>query len=617
MNQRKQKTLAEWLNENEKQERKNLLVYEMTRPKIRPEFLAELAKNFKLEGELKSEKDMFFLAQERQATVLYKETGAFWYVDFSKLGSPAYRPKLPDEKKALTIANEFLKKNDLLPEFAKLDSIHVSNFEQIEGKRRKKRTVRPNNMCVQYRCSFNQLDTYGPGAKIKVFIGNNGEIIGLFHALPMVNNSNELITVSGKELKTVLSNKLRIPLDKITVSDVKLAYHAESCIQGKRFMQPVYIFDLITKTKSKRLRKAEPVEFEMHPVPATSFAPVVTINESNAPIKIRYGEPLSLTAKVTGGTAPFSFNWESDKEGHLGIEPTINLKKLSVAQRQGRITSHTIKVTVIDKNGMSDSQSVLVTVEDKEGRNVKSAINPMIDIPNDPYVGVEWCNNYDDAPGLANISGTDNSARGFKNLIQGLPNWSSRFDWGNSNAWEQDFKYSSAPGGGDDTNWADNVHFAFFAGHGSSGRFYFNSSVDDHIMIAEDARLGDGILNWLVLHACQTMRSNFEWDVWCDAFRGLHQMFGFHTNTQGSTPPLGSQFAFWLSFRILPWLDAFDMQTAWRLACTECFDSSREYAVIYAGQTGTDTYNDHLPEFGHVSADPTSPTFWVYYKASC
>ena len=122
-------------------------------------------------------------------------------------------------------------------------------------------------------------------------------------------------------------------------------------------------------------------------------------------------------------------------------------------------------------------------------------------------------------------------------------------------------------------------------------------------MRAEDARLGDGILNWLVLHACQTMRSNFEWDVWCDAFKGLHQMFGFPTNTQGSTPPLGSRFAFWLSFRIFPWMDAFDMQTAWQIACSECFDSSREYAVIYAGQTGTDTHNDHLPEYGHVSTD--------------
>jgi hypothetical protein len=235
----------------------------------------------------------------------------------------------------------------------------------------------------------------------------------------------------------------------------------------------------------------------------------------------------------------------------------------------------------------------------------------------DPYFGVEWCNVYHGFPGLADISGTDGSAQGFKNVMATLPGWSSRFDWGNDGAWEQDFKYASAPGGGTDSYWADNVHFAYFAGHGSPGSFWFGSAVDDHEMRAQDSRWGDSILNWIVLHACQTMRSNFGWTVWCDSFKGLHQMFGFHTNTEGSTPPLGSRFAFWMSFRVLPWIDAFDMQTAWKLACNECFDSSVEYAVIYAGQSGTDTYNDHLPGYGFVSPDPTSPSFWAYYRGTC
>ncbi len=137
-------------------------------------------------------------------------------------------------------------------------------------------------------------------------------------------------------------------------------------------------------------------------------------------------------------------------------------------------------------------------------------------------------------------------------------------------------------------------------------------------MRAQDALWGDGHLNWIVLHACQTMRSNFEWDVWCDAFNGLHQMFGFHTNTQGSTPPLGTRFALWSSFRVWPWGDSlFTLREAWRIACQECYDSSREYSMIYAGQSGTDTASDHLAGFGFVSADPTNPNYWVYTKGSC
>src|SRR4030067_173638 len=132
-------------------------------------------------------------------------------------------------------------------------------------------------------------------------------------------------------------------------------------------------------------------------------------------------------------------------------------------------------------------------------------------------------------------------------------------------------------------------------------------------MTREDARWGNGILNWIVLHACETMRANFEWTVWCNAFKGLHMMFGFHTTTEGSTPPLGSRFAFWMTFRLLPWWDGFEMRTAWDIACSECFDSATEFAIIYAGQPGTDSDNDHLPGFGHISSDPSSPQYWVYY----
>lgn len=611
------KTLAEWLKEIDGKDKRELIVYETKKSDVQPEMLSELAKRFGIYGKIQSEEDVHLLSHGKQFLVTYKGTGAFWYADYSKLHQPSYMPKLPTKKDAAQIAEEFLKKNDWLPKNAIFDGVHQAVFERVEGKKREKRTKHPNNLCVQYRCTYDELKTYGPGAKIKVFIGEGGEVMGLFHAMQEPHVYAEFPMLSKDELEDTLQRKLGVSLNKIKIKDVKLVYHTESCVQSKRFVQPVFIFDLITQAKSKRRSKATQVEFEMHPIPATTFSPIVTIKAPSYPIKIQQGEVLSLSPELQGGTPPFNFSWNSNIDGHLGDERELMIKELSIAHREGHITSHTIKVTVTDEHGMQDSHQILVKVEPIEGNHPNNEKVQMPHDPNDPYVGVEWCNIYDDVAGLANISGTDDSAQGFKNRIRSLPNWSSRFDWGNDNAWEQDFKFATAPGGGTDSYWADNVHFAFFAGHGGSGSFWFNSSVDDHEMRAQDARLGDGILNWLVLHACQTMRANFEWDVWCDAFRGLHQMFGFHTNTQGSTPPLGSRFAFWLSFRILPWIDAFDMQTAWELACRECFDSSREYAVIYAGQSGTDTHNDHLPGYGHVSSDPTSPSYWVYYRGTC
>lgn len=594
----------------------SLQVYEIEKTKAKPEMLYNLAERFKIKGKISEKDDEYLMVQKKKVLTLYKNTGAFSFADFAKLHHPDYEAELPSDDEAAEIATEYLKQNDWMPEGAILDGIHKNTFERVDGKEREKRKW-VNSLSVDFRLSIDEMKTYGPGAKIKVFIGHKGEVIGLFRAEPSIQKYAKFLALSKEEIEEILREKLGVPLDRIRITDVKLAYHAESCVLSRRFLQPVYVFEIASKVKSVREKEEMVVECELHPLPATPFSPVVTIKAPSSPIEIKFGEPLALSCEVSGGTPPFKFSWESNIDGHLGDERMLETKRLSVAHRCGRLTSHTIKAKVTDDLGMQDSHVVLVKVHPPEGKMTRQRRKRERDDPDDPYVGVEWCNVYQDVPNLADISGTDDSAQGFKDVIRNLSNWSSRFDWGNDAAWEQDFKFATAPGGGTDSYWADNIHFAFFAGHGGSGRFWFNSAVDDHVMRAQDARWGDGTLNWVVLHACQTMRANFQWDVWCDAFEGLHMMFGFHTNTEGSTPPLGSRFALWMTFEFPPWWYARDMRTAWGMACTECFDSSREYAVIYAGQSGTDTYNDYLPGFGHVSSDPTSPTYWVYYKASC
>lgn len=402
------------------------------------------------------------------------------------------------------------------------------------------------------------------------------------------------------------------------VKDARLVYQVDSFVLGQRIVQPAYIFTLAAAVHGKERAEPVPLEFMTHPIPATKFAPVVTIPQASAAaIEIQQGSVLNLSCTVRGGTRPYTYRWESNIDGPLGGEPNLKTGRLSIAHRDRTIVSHTIQVTVTDARGMQDTHRVRIRVLPKG--EISASTNGSAPVPkvHDPYVGVEWCNLYHGTPGLADISGTAESAQGFKNGIKSLPGWSSRFDWGNDAAWEDDFETASAPGGGYDSFWADNVHFAFFAGHGSSGAFYFGSTMDEHQMSAQDARWGDGLLNWIALHACQTMQNNFVWTVWCDAFKGLHEMFGFHTNTEGSTPPLGSRFAYWASMPTAPGADAVDLRTAWSLACSECFDASVQYAVIYANQAGTDTHNDHLPGFGHVSADPAAPNCWCYYKGTC
>ena len=616
MTEKGEQTLADWLEEVPERAVRNLRIYEAERRETPPEVARQLAKRFDLDGEIESHEDLHLIRQGKRVLVTYRKSGAFLFGDFARLYHPDYEPELPDEDEAREIAVSFLRENEWWPEGAVLAGVERGEFERAEGREREKRSVQANHICVHFRFSLDSIETYGPGAKVKVYVGHGGEVIGLFHAARKLHPYAEFAPLSRGELEEVLSRKLGIPLRGILLRQAMLAYMAESPVLDSRFVQPVYVFSLAAPVRNTRDGRTTVLEFETHPIPATGFAPNVVIDGPRGPRDVGQGDTLSLSCSVVGGKGPFKYTWESNVDGLLGDERALRLPKLSIAHRERRLTSHTVKVTVTDAHGNRDSHQICVKVHPEEGAPELASETPSTERdPGDPYVGVEWCNLYHGS--APDISGTDGSAQGFKNAMQALPNWSSRFDYGNDWAWEQDFKFATAPGGGTDTYYADNVDFAWFAGHGSSGSFWFGSTIDDHEMRAADARWGDGVLNWIVLHACQTMRNNFAWTVWCDAFEGLHQMFGFHTNTEGSNPSLGARFAFWASFRILPWMDAFDLQTAWEIACSECFDSGRQYAVIYAGQTGTDTHNDHLPGYGHVSADPTSPYIWSYYKGTC
>lgn len=609
---------SESVRYTESAKRESLAVYQIAEPVFNASQHAKISKGLQIRAKVQEKEALRVCAEKNRMLTYYDKSGALWYGDFDKLHNPEHTAKVPSVREAPKIASSFLSKFGLLVKDRKVEKVSDGIFESVQGKEREKKQW-INHRCVDFRQTIDGIPTHGPGARTKVFIGNNGQVVGFFHAPAELKKYAEFPLRSEEQMTAILEAKLGISPRKVTLKQKKLAYYAESITDFTRFLQPVYAYTFSAESKTNEGRPVT-VEFEPHPLPATSFAPVVIIDKQRR--EVNAGADVSLSCRIDGGTPPYRINWESAVQGGLGNEQKITIKQIAAVKRGETVLPHTITVTVIDANGMKDKHQIAVNVVPSAKGNIAQLDVPAAEVKDwgggsTNYVGVEWCNIYNGAPGLGDISGTDDSAKGFLNTIKALPGWAKRFEWGNNAAWEQDFKYAAAPGGGTDTNWADNVHFAFFAGHGSSGAFYFGSTVDDHTMEAQHAEWGDGMLNWIVLHACQTMRSNFEWDVWCDSFKGLHEMFGFHTNTEGSTPPLGSRFAFWSSFNIPIFFPAMDLRTAWKTACMECYGADREYSVIYAGQSGTDTHNDHLPGYGHVSADPTSPNFWAYYKGTC
>ncbi len=87
-----------------------------------------------------------------------------------------------------------------------------------------------------------------------------------------------------------------------------------------------------------------------------------------------------------------------------------------------------------------------------------------------PDVGGEWVEDYSGTQsGLGNLTQTQESVTGLINKLTSY-SWYQRFNWGNSAAWEEDFKKVSS--GGTDTTYADAVDLVVFSGHSSENGLF-------------------------------------------------------------------------------------------------------------------------------------------------
>ena len=85
-------------------------------------------------------------------------------------------------------------------------------------------------------------------------------------------------------------------------------------------------------------------------------------------------------------------------------------------------------------------------------------------------------------------------------------NWVLNYSYGESSAWEEDFKRNDL--GGTNGSYIDSVDLQFYVGHGSPGGFTFdNASHDDGTLTSADCyrAWGDNDNEWLALTSCQVL----------------------------------------------------------------------------------------------------------------
>jgi hypothetical protein len=257
-------------------------------------------------------------------------------------------------------------------------------------------------------------------------------------------------------------------------------------------------------------------------------------------------------------------------------------------------------------------------------------------------VGVEWVNNYNWLPHLTH---EHEDAGGFYDELVNHDGWVGNFNWGDGNAWEEDFKRTDK--GGTAPQWVDAADIVYFTGHGSPWGFYFRDDVPDDGQVESDhysgpnngdLRLGRIDLEWLALEVCNTLQLNADiggtnydvFDRWASAFQGLHTMCSFTTTSLDVAEP-GRYFAAfldgrWLSvvFGLPEWLfgrSPMKVIDAWFTMAAFTQPDWAESAVLYANTAGTDTQNDYIWDHGHVSPDPVPGAAnwfsWTWVPHAC
>lgn len=233
-------------------------------------------------------------------------------------------------------------------------------------------------------------------------------------------------------------------------------------------------------------------------------------------------------------------------------------------------------------------------------------------------VGIEWITDW---PGTADDRANwYYSANNFYNEL-GDAGWVKRFNYGNTNAWEKDFK--AAMYGGINDSVIDSVDIAMIGTHGSSAydyrygktlsSVYFSSNHDDwHLSPGEAYRAyGNNDLEWLAFDSCSVLRDDSMY-YWHETFDGLHLMAGFANTMYVVYPGDGGVWADQMRTKGW-WIFGHSAKTvtqAWFTAVEDQQPSGVRARVL--AET-LDSYNDYIWGQGYVSPDYSNNGAYWYW----
>lgn len=230
-----------------------MMVYK-TKNTVTKESIIKLGEKLGLNGDIKEDEENFYLIDKPFELQVYKPSGGIWYADMSRIYGKEKNPKLPSENDAVDIAKRFLTDKNL---------ISGAIFDKVVTDTKKKVIVDPDtndpiykeepyDIQVFFCYEINGVPVIGPGSKLKVYIGNNGDVIGFFKANRNYEPWKSFKILTPTKALEILKERgihsVKGPIKEAKVKDIYLAYYARPVIEEQAYLQPVYVFDIETDT---------------------------------------------------------------------------------------------------------------------------------------------------------------------------------------------------------------------------------------------------------------------------------------------------------------------------------------------------------------------------------
>lgn len=210
-----------------------------------------------------TDQNQVYYSSPEDASVHFEQdlnTGNITYSKSMKEYYGATVPKLPSAQEAERICMEFLKKNRFIPDDnSNIKLVHQGGLRAtgvIEGK--KGGPVIDKMLTLTYGRYLDSIPVIGPGSKLVVNIGNNGEIMSVVKRIRVINASSK-VQAKAEEIISMEQAMEQLKKNMITNFGEKATYEIlskqKAYYDGNgKTLQPVYVFETMVTLGDRKVR---------------------------------------------------------------------------------------------------------------------------------------------------------------------------------------------------------------------------------------------------------------------------------------------------------------------------------------------------------------------------